>query len=234
MKLKKEQIIKIIMLILVIAILVYLTIKIIPLFKNIATVEGRMQFKEEIQGMGIKGVLVIQGLMLAQIFLAILPGEPVEVLAGMCFGPIGGLFVIYLGVLVSSTVIFFLVRKFGRNFIYSFVPEDKIKKIENSKWFSDPKKLDFTLFILFFIPGTPKDLLTYLGGILPIKPGKFILISTLARFPSIISSTIAGSGLMDGNIKMMIITYLITFILTAAIMLFIYKKDKNKMDIVKM
>ena len=54
--------------------------------------------------------------MLKYFFLYFL-GEPVEVLAGMSYGPIGGLFVIFLGAFISSVIIFFAVRKFGRNFL---------------------------------------------------------------------------------------------------------------------
>ena len=178
---KKDKVFKIIIFILTIIILAYITIELLPLFKGISTLEGRMQLKEEISGLGIKGIFMILGLIFAQIFLAFLPGEPVELLAGMCYGPIGGLMVVFLGSFLSSLIIFFCVRKFGKKFIYSFVKKEQIDKIENSKWFSDTKKIDITLFILFFVPGTPKDLLTYIGGLLPIKTEKFLLISTFAN-----------------------------------------------------
>lgn len=129
----------------------------------------------------------------------------------MSYGPIGGLFVIFLGAFLSTLLIFFGVRKFGKSFIYSFVSKEKIDKLENSKLFSDPKRLDMILFILFFIPGTPKDLFVYLGGLLPINPVKFLMISTFARFPSIISSTIAGSSLVEGNWAMIVVVYAVTF-----------------------
>ncbi len=164
--------------------------------------------------------------MVVQIFLPILPGEPVEVLAGMSYGPIGGLFVIFLGAFLSSVVIFFAVRKFGRGFLYSFISKEKIEKIENSKMFSDPKKVYTILFILFFIPGTPKDLFVYVAGLLPIKPVKFLLISTFARFPSIISSTIAGSNLVDGNWVVIGVTYGITFAFAGIILYFFNRKEK--------
>ena len=61
------------------------------------------------------------------------------------------------------------------------------------------------MLILFLIPGTPKDLLVYVAGLLPIKPIKFILISTFARFPSVITSTLAGDRLAIGDWKMSII-----------------------------
>ena len=126
MKLKKQQIFKIIVLIITILILVGLTIKLFPLFKGISTQEGRVQFKEEISNLGIQGLFTIVGLMLAQIFLAFLPGEPVEILAGMCYGPIGGLIIVFFGAFISSLIIFVCVRKFGKNFIYSFISKEKI------------------------------------------------------------------------------------------------------------
>lgn len=144
----------------------------------------------------------------------------------MSYGPIGGLLVIFLGAFLSSLIIFFAVRKFGKSFIYSFVSEEKIKKLENSKLFSDPKRLDIILFILFFIPGTPKDLFVYIAGLLPINPVKFLLISTFARFPSIISSTIAGSSLVVGNFGIIVLTYVITFAISGILVYFFSKRSK--------
>ena len=80
----------------------------------------------------------------------------------MSYGAIGGLIIIFLGAFLSSFIIFFSVRKFGRNFIYSFVSKEKIEKLEKNKLFSNPKKLDTILFVLFFIPGTPKDIIVYI------------------------------------------------------------------------
>lgn len=223
---RKIKIFKLIVLVAFILIMIFLTIQLLPIFKNIATEEGRIKFKEDIESLGGKGIFAIVGLMVIQIFLPILPGEPVEVLAGMSYGPIGGLFVIFLGAFLSSFIIFFAVRKFGKSFIYSFISKEKIEKLENSKLFSNPKKIDMILFILFFIPGTPKDLFVYISGLLPIKPLRFLAISTFARFPSIISSTIAGSSLVEGNWMLIIMTYGITFLL-AGVIVFLFNKRKK-------
>lgn len=223
---KKTKIVKIVMLLIFILIMIILTIKFLPIFKNIATEEGRMNFKQEIESLGYEGIMIIVGLMVVQIFLPILPGEPVEILAGMSYGPIGGLIVIFIGAFVSSFIIFFAVRKFGRNFIYSFISKEKIEKLESSKLFSNPKKIDTILFILFLIPGTPKDLFVYIAGLLPIKPIKFLMISTFARFPSIISSTIAGSNLVTGNWTAIVVTYAITFAIAGVIIYIFNKKEK--------
>lgn len=226
MSIKRTKILKIAMLILFLVIMTLLTRRLLPLFQNIATEEGRIDFKNQIEDLGSEGVFIIISLMVVQIFLPILPGEPVEVLAGMSYGPIGGLIIVFVGAFFSSFIIFFLVRKFGRNFLYSFVSKDKLEKLENSKWFENKKRVDAILFLLFFIPGTPKDLLVYLGGLLPIKPSKFLLISTFARFPSIISSTIAGSNMLSGNWLTIILGYVITFSIAGIIIYIFSKKEK--------
>ena len=106
--------------------------------------------------------------------------------------------------------------------------KEKVEKIENIKILKNPKKVEMIMAILFFVPGTPKDLLVYIGGLLPIKPLRFILISTFARFPSVISSTVVGAGIVNGNIKISIISYVVTFIITAIILILINVFDKNK------
>ena len=84
------------------------------------------------------------------------------------------------------------------------------------------------MIILFLIPGTPKDLLVYIGGLLPIKTSRFLAISTLLRFPSIISSTIAGANIIEGQWKAGILAYIITFAITFIVIFIINKLDKNK------
>lgn len=226
---KKVRIFKIVVLIAVIAILIVGTIQLWPMMKNLASKEGRELFKEKIQGSGIVGFMMLMGLEFAQVFLAILPGEPLEILAGMCYGTLGGTLFILFSVFLSTTILYFIVRKFGKNFIYEFVSKERIDKIENSKIFRNPKKIEKLLIILFFIPGTPKDFLVYLGGILPVKPLRFILISTFARFPSIISSTLAGANIINGSWKAAIAFYGTVFIFVIiAILIFRYvDKDDN-------
>ena len=234
-KINKAKMLKLVALILVISILVIATIYMAPIIKEINTVEGQTQFKEKITNSGITGVLILFGLELAQVVLAILPGEPIELLAGICFGPIWGTIFLMISIFIITCIIYFLVKKYGRNFIYEFFPKEKVHKLENSKLFKDKKKIETVMIILFLLPGTPKDLLIYIGALLPIKSSRFLLISTLLRFPSVISSTIAGNSLIGGKWKISILAYVITFIITIIIIFIINKLDKNKVtkDIIK-
>lgn len=224
---KKIKIFKIIISIITILLLIGLTLYLFPIISKLFTEEGRESFKIEIENNGTMGIFMLFGLQMAQIFLPILPGEPIEILAGMCYGTIGGLLFITLSVFITTTIIFFLVRKFGREFVYGMCSKERVEKIENSKLFKNPKKLEYIMLILFLIPGTPKDILVYIAGLLPIKPLRFIIISTFVRFPSVISSTIAGANLVEGNWQFSIIIYAITFLIVGIIIFVMKKVDKT-------
>lgn len=226
---KKALVFKIIILILVATIFIIATINFLPVIKNLTTPEGKVEFKDKIQNSGFIGMLLLFGLQVAQIFLFIIPGEPIEILSGMCYGGFGGTVFILISSAIISSVIFFLVRFLGKKFVYAFSDEQKVKKIENSKLFQDPKKVEILMLILFLLPGTPKDLLVYIAGLLPIKPWKFILISTFARIPSIVSSTYAGEKLLAGNLKTAGLIYIAIIAIVLVFIFILNKFDKNKL-----
>ena len=224
----KIRIFRIILAIIAVTIIIGVIAYLIPVMKNLSTVEGQMAFKEKVNKSGFIGLAMLFGLQLAQIFLIILPGEPIEILAGMCYGGLGGLIFITISAFIITSAVFFTVRKLGRKFVYDFCSEEKVKKIENSKLFQNSKKIEWIMLILFLIPGTPKDLLVYIAGLLPLKPFRFIMISTFARLPSVISSTFAGANLVMGDWKMSLIIYGITFLIVGAIIFIVNKFDKSK------
>ena len=225
---KKVKIIKIIIAIITLLIFIGITVYLFPVMKKLAYTDGQVEFKNKIQNAGISGVFIFLALQIAQIFLFILPGEPLEILAGMCYGGFWGTLLVMFSVLVSALLIYLLVKIFGKSFIYDFCNKEQIEKMENSKIFKNAKNIEYIIFLLFLIPGTPKDFLTYIGCLLPINPIKFILISTIARFPSIISSTLAGENLAVANWKMALIAYVITFAIVGLIILLTWKFDKSK------
>lgn len=224
----KQKIFKISLLIIVVIVLTIITIYLFPVMKNLSTKEGQIAFKEKVMSSGIYGLLLLFIIQVAQIFLFVLPGEPIEILAGMCYGWIFGTIFIMISSAIIAALIFFLVRKIGRQFVYDFSDEKKIKEFENNNLFKNSKKIEMILFILFLVPGTPKDLLTYLSGLLPIKMRRFIVLSTFARIPSIVTSTIAGANIAVGDWRKAIILYVL-IVAIVAIGLFIFNLfDKDK------
>ena len=232
---KKTKILRISLSIGIVIILAIFLWGLAPFIKDLATTEGQIAFKEKIDSMGLGGLFLLFGLQIVQILLVILPGEPFEVLAGMCYGAWGGALFITISVFITTTIIFFTVRKLGQKYLYNFFQREKVDKIMKSKLFKNPRNINIVLFILFFLPATPKDLFVFIGGLLPIKPLRFILISTLVRFPSVITSTMVGANISKGNWELSIIIYAVTFVIAALSIYLISLKDKNKeiIDIMK-
>ena len=134
--------------------------------------------------------------------MAVLPGEPVELMAGALFGPVGGLLICLAGILLGSMFIYAAMKLLGAK----AVPAQAFHKY---RFLQDEQRARRALYLLFFLPGTPKDMLTYIGPFLPVKPGEFFFICTLARIPSVVTSTIAGSSLADGGLLVPIVIFVV-------------------------
>ena len=233
-KINKKTVLKLLTIIISLAVLIFVVWEFYPLMKTLITQEGRGQFKQRISEMGFKGLVILYLIEAVQMIFVVLPGEPIEILYGMCYGSIGGAVLLTLAVFINTVIVYELVEKFGRKVLVFFFSEEKIKKVENSKLFKNKSKIEYIMVLLFFLPGTPKDLLLYIGPLLPIEKKKFIIISTFVRFPSVITSTIAGSNIVDGNLWITIGVYVFTALMIALVMLWQNrKKQKDDYDIIK-
>ncbi|MBR3875889.1 MAG: TVP38/TMEM64 family protein [Clostridia bacterium] len=225
----KELIKNSIPIIIFVAIMGVVTIIFWPYIEGLATDEGRAQFKEWIDGIGFWGWLATLAIQLLQIFVAFIPGEPVELILGYVWGPWLGTFTCLLGIFIGTATIYFVVRKLGMRFVKKMVGTDDLTKY---KFLSDKNKVELTVFILFFIPGTPKDALTYIAPVAPIHPVKYLLIATFARIPSIITSTILGDSVAEGDYVMAVIVFIITALISILGIIFgnkyIEKRQKKK------
>ena len=224
----KELIINSLPLIIFVGAMGILTLIFWPYIEELATDEGRVAFKAWIDSLGFGGWLVTLGIQLLQIFVAFIPGEPVEILLGYLWNPIGGMLTCLLGIFIGTLIIFLFVRKFGKKFVKKIVGTDDLSKY---KFLSDKSKVEITIFILFFIPGTPKDVLTYVAPLAPISPIKYLVISTIARIPSIITSTLLGDRLAEGDWLLAVVIFAITALISLAGILignkYIEKKEKD-------
>lgn len=207
MKKKLLLVLKILAVLLILAALIALCVWLIPLVASLRKPEIQAKFQSFIESLGPLGVLAMLLLQVLQIIIAIIPGEPIEILMGVMYGTFGGLFLTLLGIFIGQTIVFFAVKKLGIKFAARFVD---VKKFSELSFLKSPDKRDSLIFLLFFIPGTPKDILTYFAPFTDINYLRFIIIATLARIPSIISSTWAGASISDGSIVKTVIIFAIT------------------------
>ncbi len=84
------------------------------------------------------------------------------------------------------------------------------------------------------IPGTPKDLLSYFAGLTDVKIPVWLIICSLGRFPSIITSTIGGDAIGTKNYMLAVAVFVITMVISIAGILvykYICKKNEKPSDI---
>lgn len=155
-----------------------------------------------------------------QTVIKIIPAEPLEIGSGVLYGTWGGMALCMLGTLIGSFVIIALTKVFGRKLVSAFIP---IEKIESLGFLKDEKKVYFTLFFIYLIPGTPKDVLTYAAGLTKLDMRKFLIVTGIARIPSIISSTWCGQELINKNYTLAVVIFAATALLSIVCSL-IYKK----------
>ena len=172
------------------------------------------------------GSLIFLLICIAQVVVAFVPGELVESAAGVIFGPWQGIFMCMLGLTLGSVIVILLVRKFGVKLVETFYPSEKIDALPI---LNNPKKRNFMIFILFLIPGTPKDFITYLIGLTKVSIPMYILLTTFARIPSIITSTFIGDAAGNGDFMLTIILIAITAVISGAGYL-VYSLIQKKMD----
>lgn len=192
--------------------IILLAIICIPLITSILN-GGSDQFKEFIDSFGPFGIVIMMFIQIAQIVVALVPGEVVEFVAGTVYGWFGGLVFCLVGVAIGQTIIFLAVRILGKDLVEKAAGSNALKKF---KFLHDEKKLKVILFFLFFIPGTPKDLLTYIVPLTKIKLLDFLVITLVARIPSIVSSTLAGSSFGDNDLKTTIIIYAVIAVVSVS------------------
>ncbi|MEM5947048.1 TVP38/TMEM64 family protein [Spirochaetia bacterium 38H-sp] len=137
------------------------------------------------------GFIIFQ---ILQVIIFIIPGEVAQISGGFIFGPFLGFLYSVIGIALGSSFNYFIAKFSGRSFIEDLVGK---KEIENFDTFILKKRTESIFFILFIIPGIPKDILCYVAGLGNINFPSFLIISMLARFPGIIGSVWIGHALFE-------------------------------------
>ncbi len=221
----RKRILSSVIIVLFLAVLVVVFIKVgKPL---VAFVTDSEQLRAWVDDNWLWSRLAYIGIVMLQIFVAVIPGEPFEIAAGYAFGAVEGTIICLIGSALGGTLVFLLVRKFGVKLVEVFI---SVEKMNSLKFLQDSKKRDVLIFLLFFIPGTPKDALTYFAGLTKMELKNWIIITTVAKFPAIVTSTVGGNAIGGQNYMFAIIVFAITFILSAVGMVFYNQFTKRKQE----
>ena len=162
------------------------------------------RFRDWIDSHGLWGDLAFVGMVMAQILIAVIPGEPFEIAAGYAFGAWEGTLLYLLAASLGSMGVFFLVRRFGRPLVELLFPPEKLRWLRFLK--TSPKR-ELLFLLVFTLPGTPKDLLCYFAGLTDIRIPVWLVICSLGRIPSVITSTLGGDALGERNYTFAVIVF---------------------------
>ena len=182
------------------------------------------KFRAIVEESGFLSRIICIVMLIIQTVLALIPGEPFEILSGYAFGLWEGTFLCILSSAIGSIIVFLISRKLGKKFVEIFFSKEKIDSLHI---LNDNKKMYYLIFILFFIPGTPKDLLTYVAGLTQIKLFPYILITSIAKIPSVITSTIGGDAFGEKKYLYAFIVFVLTGLISI-VGLIIYNKITKK------
>ena len=154
------------------------------------------RFRGWVDQRGIWGRLAYIGMVILQVIVALIPGEPLEIGGGYAFGAVEGTILCLVGATAGSVLVFWLVRRFGMRLVEVFFPAERLRTL---RFLQVSGKRELLFLVIFMVPGTPKDMLCYFAGITDMPWAVWLMICSLGRIPSVITSTIGGSALGEQN-----------------------------------
>ena len=190
-----------------------------PLIEAIFGGEGdaASTFQKIVDDNPVSGRLIYVGVQILQVFIAFIPGEVVQLAAGLMYGPWLGAAIILIGCVISSAIIYKLVHALGAPFVQSMVSTEHLEKFRS---FEKSGKLDIVVFILFLIPGMPKDVFTYIVPLTNMPYKKFIVLTTIGRIPGVVGSTYAAAGFASGEVVGPIVVLVVLAVIAVVAIVF--------------
>ena len=187
--------------------------------KFYALLYDRTQLKALIRSYGVYSPVAYIFLQIIQVVIAPIPGGAIEFIGGYLFGAKAGFLYSMIGLLIGSWVAFSLARIFEKLAVEKFVPLETRKKFD----YLIGHEGVILSFLLFLIPGFPKDALCYILGLTPMHLGIFLFISIVGRIPGTLMACLQGAKAFDYQYKTLLI---LTGISTLIILIFYIYHDE--------
>jgi uncharacterized membrane protein YdjX (TVP38/TMEM64 family) len=172
-----------------------------------------LAFIESLGPWGLVGFIALQ---VVQVVAAPIPGEVTGFIGGYLYGPFMGVIWSTIGLTLGSYIAFALSKYFGRPFVERFVDKDTINRFD----YLLHHKGVFLIFLLFFIPGTPKDFLCYILGLGHLTTMQFLVISSVGRLFGTILLTVGGDLVRKDEYAEFFVLVGITIIVVLLTMIF--------------
>lgn len=185
--------------------------------------KDKEKFKEFIISFGPLAKIVFIFFHIIQVIVFMIPGEVIEAAGGYVFGAWRGILLSLIGINIGVSILFLLAKKYKESLVNKLIPQsirEQFQKILNTK------KLTLIVFLIYLVPGIPRDGLVLICGLSKINFKSFMLYSTLGRMPALIMSSYYGQNLALGNKAIIIVATIV--IVMAFLVGVIFKEDIYK------
>jgi uncharacterized membrane protein YdjX (TVP38/TMEM64 family) len=169
-----------------------------------------------IQSGGIWADIIFIFLQAVQVIISPIPGEVLNMLGGYLYGTFAGVVYSTAGTMIGSYVAFMLSRKFGRPFVEKFVDNETMKRFD----YVLRHRGAFLAFLLFLIPGFPKDYLCYILGLGHLSIAGFLIIASVGRLLGIVLGTLGGAFIRHEQYHRLFILTGLGLLMVLLVMLF--------------
>ncbi|MFR7985165.1 TVP38/TMEM64 family protein [Zhenpiania hominis] len=143
-----------------------------------------------------ESILVYIGAQILQIIICVIPGQWLQFAAGYMYGFWLGFLYSIIGAAIGSVVTYYLAKLLGRDAMHLIFGEARINEFIHKL---NSKKAIVIVFLIFLIPGVPKDLCNYAAGISEMKLKPFLIVSLVGRSPGMMGSLLIGRQIEAGN-----------------------------------
>lgn len=172
---------------------------------------------------GPGGPLLCIAAQFIQVVIFFVPGEITQFAAGYVFGTWRGLAFSVVGILLGSAFDFYFARIVGRPALRQIIRQTTLERVD--KLLNNARGKS-AIFLLFLLPGAPKDAMCYGAGLSNIGPLEFIVISSLGRMPALLFSIHLGSQVSHGDFLSMALMIFLVVIAVAAY--YLYERYENR------
>jgi uncharacterized membrane protein YdjX (TVP38/TMEM64 family) len=191
----------------------------------IQRLSNRQQIVEMLRAAGIRGPLACIGVQFVQVVIFVIPGEITQFAAGYVFGAGLGFLYSVTGIMLGSAFNFGFARVVGRPTLERLIHQSTLEKVDRALTSAKGKS---GLFLLFLLPGMPKDAMSYGAGLSKMNLLEFVVVSGLARSPALLASILLGSQAYRRDYTAMVLTAAV--VVAAVAGYYFYERNRNRKE----
>ncbi|WP_392486241.1 TVP38/TMEM64 family protein [Haloimpatiens sp. FM7315] len=179
-------------------------------YKYSYILKNPVEIRKFVLAYGNFSLIIFLVFQIIQVVVFFIPGELIQIAGGYVFGTFLGGVLSFLGIFLGSAMVYYISRYLGKDLVKKLVARDKFKFFDKILKASAKSRI---IFLLYLIPGIPKDVLAYICGISDVSFKTFILCSTLGRVPGIFLSTYFGNKIQSGEkTKLIVISFMMLIV----------------------